>query len=106
MRKEAQRMVRTFDRRLAAMFGVSVGGAFAVGGLAAWALIVFTHWGPYGRDARSLAAWHELVQNNPDPRPAIASADIKADQTGRRYYAGLALWLDPARPPGGPAGKQ
>jgi hypothetical protein len=100
MRKEAQRMIRTFDRRLAAMFGISVGAAFVVGGLAAWALIVFTHWGPYGHDAQSLAAWHELMQNNPDPRPAIAAAEIKADQTGRRYYAGLALWLDPTRPPG------
>jgi hypothetical protein len=32
MRKEAQRMVRTFDRRLAAMFGVSVGGPSSLAG--------------------------------------------------------------------------
>jgi hypothetical protein len=99
MRKEAQRMVRASDRRLAAMFGISVGAAFIVGGLAAWALIVFAHWGPYSPPAERAAAWRDLVQNNPDPGPAIATAEIKADSTGRRYYAGLSLWLDPARPP-------
>jgi hypothetical protein len=44
-------------------------------------------------------AWQKLVQTNPDPRPALSLAEIRADRTGRRYYAGLALWLDPARPP-------
>ena len=34
-----------------------------------------------------------------DPRPALPYGEVKADSTGRRYYAGLALWLDPARPP-------
>jgi hypothetical protein len=99
MRKEAARMVRTFDRNLAAMVGISVGGAFIVGGLCAWALIAITHLGPYSIDAQSIATWRDLLQNNPDPRRAIASAEIKTDRAGRRYYSGLSLWLDPARPP-------
>jgi hypothetical protein len=45
------------------------------------------------------AAWTPLLQNNPDPRPAIAAVEIRADQMSRRYYAGLSLWLTPARPP-------
>jgi hypothetical protein len=101
MRKEAQRMVRTFDRNLAAMFGISVGGAFIVGALAAWALIAITHWGPYSHDAQSQAAWRDLIRNNPDPRPALSSAEIKTDRTGRHYYS-VRFWMDPAKPPDTP----
>jgi formylglycine-generating enzyme required for sulfatase activity len=31
--------------------------------------------------------------------PALANATVQADRSGRRYYAGLRLWLDPARLP-------
>jgi hypothetical protein len=99
-RKEARRMIRTLDSKLVVTIGLAVGAAFIVGGLTAWGAIMATHWGPYSPSAQSAEAWHDLMANNPDPRPAIAGAEIRADHNGRRYYAGLSLWIDPARPPG------
>jgi hypothetical protein len=99
VRKEAQRMVRTIDRRLAGMIGVSIGVAFMAGALSLLVFLSVTHLGTFSPDAERQAAWATLLQNNPDPRPALATAEIRADQTGRRYYQGLSLWLDPARPP-------
>jgi hypothetical protein len=99
MRKEAQRMVRALDRRLVVLIGLWVGGAYVVGVASVIAFLAITHLGPFSREAESQAAWRDLLQNNPDPRPAIASAEIRADRAGRRYYSGLSLWLDPAQPP-------
>jgi hypothetical protein len=99
MRKEAQRMLRTLDRRLAVRIGLGVGGAYVFGAVSVVAFLAIAHQGPFSQEAESQAAWRDLAQNNPDPRPAIASAEIKTDRAGRRYYSGLSLWLDPARPP-------
>ncbi len=98
MRKEAQRMVRALDRRLATQIGFTVGGAYVLGALSVLALLLVAQLGPFSRQAESKAAWQDLIQNNPDPRPALAAAEIRADRTGRRYYLGLALWLDPSKP--------
>ena len=46
------------------------------------------------------AARQTLIQTNPDPQSALATVEIRTDQTGRRYYAKLSLWLDPAQPLG------
>jgi len=94
MRKEANRMIRTLDRRLAVQIGLAVGGAFVAGALSVLLVLALGHLGPFSPDA----AWAPLLRNNPDPRPALAQAAIAADQTGRRY-ARLSLWLDPAQPP-------
>jgi hypothetical protein len=95
MRKEAQRMIRTLDRRLMVSVGLGVGGAFVLGAVSAIAVLMLIHAGPFSPQE----AWRDVTQNNPDPRPAFAAADIRTDRSGRRYYAGLSLWLDPARPP-------
>lgn len=99
MRKEAGRMVRTLDRRLATQIGLAIGGAFVAGALSVVAVLVVARLGPFSPAAERQAAWAAIVQNNPDPRPALAAAEIRTDQTGRRYYAKLSLWLDPAQPP-------
>jgi hypothetical protein len=99
MRKEAQRMVRTLDRHLSVQIGLTVGGAYILGVLSLVAMLFALQLGPFSREAKNQAAWSALIENNPDPRPSIASAEIRTDQTGRRYYAGLSLWLDPSRPP-------
>jgi hypothetical protein len=99
MRKEAGRMVRTLDQRLAVQIGLSVCGTFVAGALSVLGVLVVAHLGPFSPAAERNAAWQTLIQTNPDPQPALASAEIRADQTGRRYYSNLSLWLDPAQPP-------
>lgn len=99
MRKEARRMVRTLDRRLAVTIGLLAGGAYALGAVSVIAMLVIGRLGPFSREAGSQTAWRDLILNNPDPRPAIASAEIRADHAGRRFYSGLSLWMDTARPP-------
>jgi hypothetical protein len=99
VRKEAQRMVRTLDRRLSVQIGLAVGAAYVLGALSLLAVLFVLQLGPFSRAAESQDAWQKLMQTNPDPRPALSLAEIRTDRTGRRYYAGLALWLDPARPP-------
>ena len=99
MRKEAGRLVRTLDRRLAVQIGLSVGGAFIAGALSVLGFLAVAHLGPFSPAAERNAAWETLIQTNPDPQPALAAAEIRADQTGRRYYSKLSLWLDPAQPP-------
>jgi hypothetical protein len=99
MRKEAGRMVRTLDRRLAVQIGLSVGSAFVAGALSVLGVLVVAHLGPFSPATERNAAWQTLIQTNPDPQPALASAEIRTNQTGRRYYSKLSLWLDPAQPP-------
>jgi hypothetical protein len=106
MRTEAKRMVRTLDQALVVRIGLCVGGAYVLGVLSVLGFIAIFHLGPYSRAAESDAAWRDLVQNNPDPRPALGAGEIRADRvTGRRYYAGVSLWLEPARPPPAAAAK-
>lgn len=99
MRKEAQRMVRTLDSKLSVQIGLGAVAVAVVSVMATVAFLAVTHTGPYSLPAETQAAWHDLMVNNPDPRPVIASAEIRADRAGRRYYTGLQLWIDPARPP-------
>lgn len=100
MRKEAARMVRTLDRGLAVRIGVAVGGAFAAGVLATVATFLLLGVGPFSREARGASVWHDIAQNNPDPRQMLGAAEVRTDKaSGRRYYAGVSLWLDPVAPP-------
>ena len=62
-------------------------------------ILVVAHLGPFSPTAERNAAWQTLIQISPDPQPALAAAEIRADQTGRRYYSKLSLWLDPAQLP-------
>jgi hypothetical protein len=87
------------DRCPRSAAGLSVGGAFVAGALSVLGVLVVAHLGPFSPAAERNAAWQTLIQTNPDPQPALASAEIRADQTGRRYYSKLSLWLDPAQPP-------
>lgn len=93
MQTQARRFVRTLDRKLAIQLGAVGGGVFAAGFLAAsllwWALGA----GPWSAPA----AWRDVVRDNPDPRPALAAAELHKDSAGRRYGL-LSLWLDPAPP--------
>lgn len=99
VRQETKRMVRTLDRGTAVKVGLWVGGAYVLGAVSVVGFLAIEKLGPYSPPAESLAAWHDLMRNNPDPRPAIASAEIRADHSGRRYYSGISLWIDPAKPP-------
>ena len=106
-RKEAARMIRRLDRDLAVRMGAIVSGAFIAGCVLTGGVLAYFDGGPFRPEAESGAAWRELVRVNPDPRSALAAGEIRTDRaTGRRYYAGVSLWLDPSRPPPGAPAKQ
>lgn len=106
MREEARRIIRRFDRGTAIRAGLAVGGAYAAGGLTVAALALLWQLGPFSQQAASIEAWRAVVETNPDPRSALAAAEVRVDRaTGRRYYAGMSLWLDPPRPPPASAAK-
>lgn len=99
-RMEANRMVRTFDRRTASWVGLGTGAAFVAGAAASFGLMLWLSAGPFSRDAQATALWHDVVRDNPDPRPALAGVEIRPDpKTGRPYYVGPRLWAGPAPSP-------
>ena len=105
-RKEAARMIRRLDRNLAVRMGLYVGGAFVAGCVLTVGALAYFSGGPFRPDVEAGAAWRELVQLNPDPRPALANAEVRTDRaTGRRYHAGVSLWIDPSPPPPGEPAK-
>ncbi len=106
-RKEAARMIRRLDRGLAVRMGLYVGGAFVAGCVLTVGVLAYLTAGPFRPDVEAGGAWRELVQLNPDPRPVLAAGEVRTDRaTGRRYYAGVSLWLDPSRPPPAASTKQ
>ena len=99
-RKEAARMIRRLDHGLAIRMGLCVGAAFVLGSALTVGAFATLGQGPFRPDVEGHPAWRELAQNNPDPRPALAAGEVRVERnTGRRYYAGVSLWLDPSRPP-------
>ena len=99
-RKEAARMIRRLDRGLAVRMGLYVGGAFVAGCVLMAGALAYFSGGPFRPEAEAGTAWRELVQANPDPRPALAGGEVRTDRaTGRRYYAGGGLWMAPSPPP-------
>lgn len=94
MRKEAQRMVRSLDRAVSIKIGLAVSAAFVCGIAATLGVLFVLQAGPFS----VTDAWASLIRNNPDPRPALGLAEVRTDH-GRRYYGGLSLWLDAAKPP-------
>ena len=99
-RKEAARMIRRLDRGLAVRMGLYVGGAFVAGCVLTVGALAYFSGGPFRPEAEAGTAWRELVQVNPDPRPALAAGEVRTDRaTGRRYYAGVSFWIDPSPPP-------
>ena len=102
VRKRAERMIRTFDRRTTALIGGLIGGAF-VGGLLIGALaVVIAFWGSGAGPWSANAAWAELARNNPDPGRALAQATDGAAPDGRRYKV-LSLWTEPPKAPPTPS---
>lgn len=92
-RAEAKRYLRTIDRKLAMQIGSIVGAAFVAGGIVVAALGWSLSAGPFTADK----AWQDIIAINPDPRPALAGAATQLDRnSGRRYYSGVSLWLDPS----------
>ncbi len=104
-RKEAARMIRRLDRNLAVRMGLYVGGAFVAGCVLTVGALAYFTGGPFRPDVEAGAAWRELVQLNPDPRPLLAAGEVRTDRTGRRYHAGVSLWMDPSPPPPGAPAK-
>jgi hypothetical protein len=99
-RKEAARMIRRLDHGLSVRIGLLVGGTFVAGSLLTLGVLLGASAGPFRPDVEAGAVWRDLVQNNPDPRAVLAAGEVRTDRnTGRRYYAGVSLWLDPSRPP-------
>lgn len=94
VRAEAKRMIRTLDHALAVRIGLAMGASAIAGGIIVAALGWSLSAGPFTADK----AWQDIITLNPDPRPALTSAAIQTDHTGRRYYTGMSLWLDPPRP--------
>ena len=90
-RKEAARMIRRLDRGLSVRIGLCVGGAFVAGFTLAVGGLAYFSGGPFRPDAEAGAAWREVVQLNPDPRPLFAAGEVRTDRTGRRYHAGVSL---------------
>lgn len=100
MREEARRIIRRFDHGTAIRAGLFVGGAYVGGALTVLGVFAAMHLGPFSRQAAADGAWREVVEHNPDPRPMLGAATVKAERaTGRRYYEGVSLWLDPPRAP-------
>ena len=96
MRKEAARMVRTLDRALMLRVALGVGGAYVAGALSVLAVFAFFLLGPFDPATQAANAWRALIAHNPDPSPSLAAAEVRREpKTGRRYYAGVSLWLDP-----------
>lgn len=96
MRAEAKRYIRTIDHALAVRIGLALGAAALAGGIIVAALGWSLSAGPFTGDK----AWQDIMTFNPDPRPALASAATQTDRaTGRRYYAGVSLWIDPPHAP-------
>jgi len=104
-RKEAARMIRRLDHTVAVRMGLYVGAAFVAGCVLTVGALAYFTGGPFRPDAEAGAAWRELVQLNPDPRPLLANAEVRTDRTGRRYHAGVSLWMDPSPPPPGAPAK-
>ena len=95
-RKEAARMIRRLDHGLSVRIGLWVGAAFVAGSVLTVGALAYFTGGPFRPDVEAGSAWRDLVVNNPDPRPALAAGAVRTDRTGRRYYAGVSLWLDPS----------
>ncbi len=104
-RKEAARMIRRLDHTVAVRMGLYVGAAFVAGCVLTVGALAYFTGGPFRPDVEAGAAWRELVQNNPDPRPLLAAGEVRTDRTGRRYHAGVSLWMDPSPPPPGAPAK-
>jgi hypothetical protein len=103
-RKEAARMIRRLDHGLAVRMGLYVGAAFVAGCVLTVGALAYFGGGPFNPDAQAGAAWREMVRLNPDPRPLLDAGEVRTDRTGRRYHAGVSLWMDPSpSPPGAPA---
>ncbi|TCZ61145.1 hypothetical protein [Roseicella aquatilis] len=49
-------------------------------------------------EAGAARAWLELIRANPDPRPLLGRATVRAAGEGR-YYDGVTLWQVPPSPP-------
>ena len=98
-RKEAARMIRRLDHTVAVRMGLYVGAAFVAGSLLTAGAFAYFGAGPFNPDAQAGAAWRELVRLNPDPSPLLAAGEGRTDRTGRRYHAGVSLWMDPSPPP-------
>ncbi len=104
-RKEAARMIRRLDHTVAVRMGLYVGAAFVAGCVLTVGALAYFTGGPFRPDVEAGTAWRELVQNNPDPRPLLAAGEVRTDRTGRRYHAGVSLWMDPSPPPPGASAK-
>ncbi len=104
-RKEAARMIRRLDRNFAARLGLYVGAAFVAGCVLTVGAFFYLAAGPFNPDAQAGAAWRELVRLNPDPSPLLAAGEVRTDRTGRRYHAGVSLWMDSSPPPPGAPAK-
>ncbi len=105
-RKEAARMIRRLDHTVAVRMGLYVGAAFVAGCVLTVGALAYFTGGPFRPDVEAGGAWQELVQLNPDPRPLLAAGEVRTDRaTGRRYYAGVSLWMDPSPPPPGAPAK-
>ena len=101
VRRRAERMVRSFDRRTIALIGGCIGGAF-VGGLLLGAVgLAGALWwksaGPWGANT----AWAELAHDNPDPHASLASGAAGIAPDGRHYTV-VSLWTEPAKGPPAP----
>ena len=102
MRVEAARTHRIFNRDFAVRVGLGVAGAFLLGVALTYGVLRATQLGPFDRDVQAAAAWHDIEQRNPDPRQNLGAAEVRTDKvSGRPYYAGVSLWLDPLGPPPG-----
>src|SRR3954452_4472938 len=64
-------MIRTLDRRLATLLGLTIGGAYVLGVLSLLAVLFLLHLGPFSRPVRNQGAWRDPIQNSPGLRPSI-----------------------------------
>ena len=83
-RKEAARMLRTFDRALVVKIGLAIGAAFVAGGLVTVAVLHQAAAGPFTPEAQAARVWSDLHRCNPFPQNA------RTVQSGNR--AVVTLW--------------
>lgn len=92
-----RRLVATAALGIAALVAAAGAGGFFAGRASAEREVVVAEAG-LRLEAGSARAWLDVIRANPDPRPVLGRANLRAEGGGR-YYDGVTLWQTPPGPP-------
>jgi len=92
-----RRLVATAALGIVALVGVAGAGGFVAGRASAEREVVVVEAG-LRLEAGAARAWLDVIRTNPDPRPLLGRANLRAEGGGR-FYDGVTLWQTPPAPP-------